>query len=126
SDASKRWLMAGYWQTVIRPRAGATRVEVESAVRTLVTCAPADPEPRRITIRLYSAESFFGSTSIAKVGLTIISIAGLLLVAACANLANMLFARGAQRSGEVAVRLSLGASRVRIFRLFLIESALLS
>ena len=84
------------------------------------------PTARSINVSLSPRQGTLSSEGFGIVFVPLFLAFGLILTIGCANVANLLLARGVSRQREIGTRLSLGASRVRIVRQLLTESLILS
>jgi predicted permease len=126
-EANRGWRM---FELMGRLRPGVTAAQAEAdlnlALEDLSRLYPTN-ENTKIQIvseldgRFSSASGFFKFTSAIA-----LCVSGLVLLVACANVANLMLARAVARTREIGIRLAIGASRFRVVRQLLTESLLLA
>ncbi|HYC72776.1 MAG TPA: ABC transporter permease [Opitutaceae bacterium] len=111
-----------------RLKPGLTVAEAQAGMDLLsARLAAAYPETNTgMRTRIISLVRSAQDSTLRRIAWLVTGLAGIVLLIACANLANLQFARNAARAREYAIRVALGAPRIRLVRLVLTECLLLS
>jgi predicted permease len=99
------------------------KTELKGIAAQLAQAYPDTNTGRKLTV---APENQTRGNEIASLGLTLSGVAALVLLVACSNVSSLLIARTEYRRHEIATRIALGASRVRIVRQLLAETVILA
>jgi predicted permease len=117
------WRANKFLDVMARVKPGVSRSVVEQQLTSILRRAPG--EPNDVQVELTPLKEFIVGPVTRQLNIIMAAVAMVLLVT-CMNTAALLLCRAVKRSGELAVRLGLGASRARIRQQLLVEGLLLS
>ena len=112
----------------LKPEVSQAQAQAELAilVQRLAAQYPETNHGRGVAVLTYRQFRFENDSSDAILSLMLLAITSLVLVIACANVANLVLGRGAARAKEIAIRMAIGGSRWQLVRQLLMESLLLA
>jgi predicted permease len=114
------------WMVIARLRPGVTLAQANAEMKGIGECLSREyPDTNKEVVAFVAPFRDHFVDSSRRVLLVLLGTVAVVLLIACANLANLLLSRAANRSKEVAVREALGAGTWRLMRQFLCESLIL-